>query len=240
MRVHGCHHPASLPGPTQPPSSLLTWRRLGRASSSSRGCELGGEDGGVRRVPGPLSIISPAPHAAGSSLTCRCREGGCGMPGWGRRLWGCPGSPPASAARPGEGREMPVAEISPRWGRTGVCGGCPGLTWKRVAILSGEVSPLAWLGGGAGDLGTKGELGGDGSCICSLHPWHGVAVPLQPPPGRCSSPRPPTGTSRPGNGCQGCLASLPPDSFNYRAGTGSCGDGTAPRVTGGEKQLVQR
>lgn len=38
-------------------------------------------------------------------------------------------------------------------------GGCPGLTWKRVANLSGEVSPLAWLGGGTGDLGTR-ESGG--------------------------------------------------------------------------------
>lgn len=33
-----------------------------------------------------------------------------------------------------------------------MCRGCPELTWKRVANLSGEVSPLVWLGGGTGDL----------------------------------------------------------------------------------------
>lgn len=36
-----------------------------------------------------------------------------------------------------------------------MCGGCPGLTWKRVANISGEVSPLVWLGGGTGDLGPR-------------------------------------------------------------------------------------
>lgn len=52
----------------------------------------------------------------------------------------------------------PAAATSPGCG-AGVCGGCPGLTWKRVANLSGEVSPLVWLGGGTGDLGTR-ESGG--------------------------------------------------------------------------------
>lgn len=53
---------------------------------------------------------------------------------------------------------MPAAEISPGWGAGG-CEGCPRLTWKRVASLSGEVSPLVWLGGGTGDLGTKERVG---------------------------------------------------------------------------------
>lgn len=74
---------------------------------------------------------------------------------------------------------MPAAEISPGWGAR-VCGGCLGLTWKRVASPSGEVSPLVWLEGGIGDLGTKGE-----SCICprGMQPLctHGTAWHDRPP-----------------------------------------------------------
>lgn len=69
-----------------------------------------------------------------------------------------------------------------------MCGGCPGLTWKRVASLSGEVSPLAWLGGGIGDLGTKGERGVlhlPQQHAAPRHPWHGTARPFPcSPPGR--------------------------------------------------------
>lgn len=56
-------------------------------------------------------------------------------------------------------------------------GGCPGLTWKRVASLSGEVSPLVWLGGGIGDLGTKGE-------------WGVLHLPQEQPPCACGTARP--------------------------------------------------
>lgn len=73
---------------------------------------------------------------------------------------------------------MTVTPAVPAWG-TRACGGCPGLTWKREAILSGEVSPLVWLGDGTGDLGPR-----EGGRVWDLPQGHKTPEHSTVPPSR--------------------------------------------------------
>lgn len=153
------------------------------------------------------------------------------MPGWGRAFSGPLGSHSSPSACPEEGTVTSAAATSPGWG-SGVCRGCPGLTWKRVAILSGEASPLVWLGGDTGDLGTKGGQRGLGSAPAAQNP--------RVTPGSCreAAAAPQTGTSRPGKGCQLCLASLAPDSLIREPGQAPAGVAPPQEPPRGGKQGV--
>lgn len=111
-------------------------------------CELWGEDGAIRRslsLPGPCPPHPALPSAAGQGAA------GCGA--------GASPQAPALFLHPQRilGTGGRCQQLKPALDEGAGHGGCPGLTWKRVASLSGEVSPLVWLRGGTGDLGTKGE-----------------------------------------------------------------------------------
>lgn len=159
------------------------------------------------------------------------------MLGWGRSLLGCPVSCPASAAHPGKRGRCQQLKSALGGGLEGAraARGSPGSVWP-----ASPVRHPRWRGWevSLGTWGPKGEWGGPACSPCAPKgEWGGPACsPCALAARGSSSPRPPTGTSQPGNGCQGCLASLAPDS-NYRAETGSRRGGTAPRVIGGEKQL---
>lgn len=81
--------------------------------------------------------------------------------GWGAKGGGLqePSSRILTVSWGGKGRCWKL-ETAPGGGDTAF-GDSLGLTWKRVASLSGELSPL-WLGEGGGSLG-RGQSG-EGSC----------------------------------------------------------------------------
>lgn len=153
------------PKPPPAPGSPLTWGRPGRGSSSGalgRGWELWGEHGAIR---GGLILAGSCPRPPSSPVAAepqlapaigQPRAGGDGADGPGGEGRGSPGAflphPHGVLGREGE---MSRAGSGAGGGDT-ACGDCLGLTWKRAASLSGELSPLVWLGEGSGSLGRGG------------------------------------------------------------------------------------
>lgn len=97
-----------------------------------------------------------------------------GLAGWGAKGGGLqePSSRILTVSWGGKWRCWKL-EKAPGGGDT-VGGGCLGLTWKRTASLSGELSPLVWLGEGGGSLG-RGQSG-EGSCTFPRTPPHTHAL----------------------------------------------------------------